>query len=39
MKSTVSMRLPELYRLLTQPDSALDEDEIYRQISRYSELL
>ena len=39
MQSTVSMRLPELYRLLTQNDSLLDEEEIYRQISRYSELL
>lgn len=33
------MRLPELYRLLTQNDASLDEEEIYRQISRYSELL
>lgn len=33
------MRLPELYRLLTQTDAAQDEEEIYRQIARYSELL
>lgn len=33
------MRLPELYRLLTQSDSTQDEDEIYRQIGKYSELL
>jgi hypothetical protein len=39
MQSTVSMRLPELYRLLTQNDCILDEEEIYRQIGRYSELL
>jgi DNA repair exonuclease SbcCD ATPase subunit len=36
IQSTVSMRLPELYRLLTQNDSTQDEDEIYRQIARYS---
>ena len=33
------MRLPELYRLLTDSESGQDQQEILKQITRYSELL
>lgn len=39
IQSTVSMRLPELYRLLTDSESGQDQQEILKQITRYSELL
>ena len=35
-QSTVSMRLPELYRLLTEEDCTQNEEDILKQISRYS---
>lgn len=36
IQSTVSMRLPELYRLLTEEDCTQNEEDILKQISRYS---
>jgi hypothetical protein len=39
MKSTLSMKLPELYRLLTEENYAMDEEEVIKQITKYSELL
>lgn len=38
-QSTVSLRLPELYRLLTDTSSSQDEVQIVKEITRYSELL